>query len=295
MKCNIQSKRTMSTGGAESSEYTEESSDNESTQLLRGNSPCEERRISTLRNQVVIILVHIFMTSVTTIYWIVLTQYLVDRLAREAGYVNISSVDHCTSNASDPSTKHANEVQEQVTNFLTNFNFVQTVPAFFACFFIGSYSDYIGRRALLLLPIFTEFLVVATISCIIRFHLDVNLLYAGFGLDGLAGSWPAIFVLEFAITSDINASKDSRTVWMFVILCSGSIVLAGVMLATSFLINTLGFFYASLLLTSMGLLNFLIAFIFLQLRTIWKQLIQSSSVFCCANVRNLKMPITYSI
>ncbi|GFS00029.1 proton-coupled folate transporter-like [Elysia marginata] len=239
-------------------------SDIETTRLMPGNGRGQGRRISVLRTQIVTVLVHIFMTSVSTTYWIVLTQYLVDRLAREAGYDNVSSVDHCSSNASDLNTKHANEVQEKVADLETNFSYLQTIPAFFACFLVGSYSDYIGRRVLLLLPIFTQFLLLTLISFIIRFNLNVNLLYAGFALDGIVGSWPAIYIMEFAITADINTAKDSRTTWMYVVLCSGSIMLSGVTLVTSYLIQTLGFFYASLLLTSMGLLNLVIPLLFLQ-------------------------------
>ncbi|GFS00033.1 proton-coupled folate transporter-like [Elysia marginata] len=255
-KMTIAEEKCTTTAGNES--------DSETTRLLSGDSHREERRISVLRAQIVAVLVHTFIISTGFTYWIVLTEYLVDRTAREAGYDNLSSVDHCSSNASDLNTKHANEVQEKVADLLTTFTFVQTIPAFFVCFLVGSYSDYIGRRVLLLMPIFTQLVIVTMTSLIIRFNLNVNLLYVGFAMDGIAGSWPAVIVLEFAITADLNASKDSRTTWMYVIICTGSIMLSGVTIATSYLIQTLGFFYASLLLTSMGLLCFLIPLLFLQ-------------------------------
>ncbi|GFO11135.1 proton-coupled folate transporter-like [Plakobranchus ocellatus] len=222
------------------------------------------RQISTRRARIILFFVHLMSSSGGISGMIMLAQYVVKRVGDDAGYSNVTSVDHCTSNTSDPDAKHANEVQEEATDLLTYLNFVQSVPTIFACFLVGSYSDYIGRRIMLLLPLLTAFINFGIISLVIGFNLDLNFLYIGFGLDGLAGTWVALLVVVFAITADISVSKDSRTLWILLLLCSGCIVTAGVTLGTSYLIDSVGFLYASLIPTTMAFVNFLVPLFFFQ-------------------------------
>ncbi|GFO11136.1 proton-coupled folate transporter-like [Plakobranchus ocellatus] len=244
-----------------SPEYTNAS---ESTPLLPADHSMKGRQFSTSRARTIIFFVHLISTSINTACSILLAEYLVQRIGDDAGYINLTSVDHCTSNSSDPNTKHANEVQQQATDLLTYLNFVQCFPAICACFLVGSYSDYVGRRLILLLPLFTAFINYGITSLVIGFNLDLNFLYLGFGLDGLTGTWVARLVVEFAITADISVSKDSRTLWIFLLLCSGSIVTACMTLTTSYLIDSVGFLYASLVPTGMGLASFLVPLLFFQ-------------------------------
>ncbi|GFO11139.1 proton-coupled folate transporter-like [Plakobranchus ocellatus] len=237
---------------------------NESEILLSADQSQKRREISTRRARLIIFFVHLVSSSSGTANWILLAQYLVQRIGDDAGYVNLTSVEHCTSNASDPNTKHANAVQKQATDLLTYLNFAQSFPAICVCFLVGSYSDYLGRRFILLLPLLTAFINYGITSLVIGSHLDLNLLFLGLGLDGLSGTWAARYVVEYAITADTSVSKESRTLWIFLLPCSGSIVTAGVTIGTSYLIECVGFLYASLVPTGLAFVTLIVPAMFFQ-------------------------------
>lgn len=70
--------------------------------------------------------------------------------------------------------------------------------AIFINLFLGSYSDVMGRKLVLLLPIFGHFLRDAAVPIIIYFDLGLPGMYVGYLLDGLFGGFSGQFPLWFS-------------------------------------------------------------------------------------------------
>ena len=98
-----------------------------------------------------------------------------------------------------------------------------------------------------------------TISVICpRLHLSLKYMLLAYAVDGLAGSWFTVLLALYSVTADINTGKKSRTLSILSIICLSSVAQAGVSVATSDLISSLGFFYASLLISCIGGVAFVI-------------------------------------
>ncbi|GFR73910.1 proton-coupled folate transporter [Elysia marginata] len=247
--------------GAEVPESDEETE--ESTSLLPGGQgqghygEGHKRAFPFLRARVLAILVPMLLSSAFVSRESLLAQYLVERLGRDENKTH-THVNPCHSDLNSSAVKNADELESEAADLISQFALFQTIPAFFACLVFGSYSDFLGRRLLLLVPVFTGVFKLLMTSLIIGFHLSLNYMYLAYAVDGLSGSWFTILIALYSVTADINTGRKSRTFSIFLIMCLSSTSTAGVSIASSDLISSLGFFDASLLITSIGAVAFII-------------------------------------
>lgn len=237
----------------------------ESTPLIKRNFHDSNPHFSVARARIVSIVIPVLTMSAGSARDTLMAQYIVERLKADRGLSNNETEPApCNLELNDSRAREADELQAEASELLTNLNLTLCIPAFFTCLIIGSYSDFLGRRILLMFPVFSHLLRMAITTCIIKFDLDLNYTYIGYGIDGLAGSWFAILLGLFALTADMNTTKHDRTFWIYVIGCAATIMSAGANVAVGYLIGYVGYFYACLLLVSMMLASFLILIFTLQ-------------------------------
>ncbi|GFO16197.1 proton-coupled folate transporter [Plakobranchus ocellatus] len=238
----------------------DDSKDDPSTPLLRGHNSRrakERRKFPFLRARILAIIVPTFVGSALSSRESLMAQYLVARIGGDRN-VTHKHVNPCHSDTNSSAVREANDVQAEAADLLSHYALIQVIPAFFACLVFGSYSDFLGRRVLLLVPIFTTLVKVILTSLIIGYHLSLNYFYLAYGVDGLSGSWFTILIAIYSLTADINAKEKSRTLSIFAMMCISSVTQAGVSIAMSDLIDSLGFFDASLLITAISAVAFLL-------------------------------------
>ncbi|CAG5130692.1 unnamed protein product [Candidula unifasciata] len=219
--------------------------------------------VSVLKVRIISAVVPVFSLSASSARDSIVAQYLVDRLANDQGYLNLTDVASCSGDANSSVLATANDIQSQASDLQTYYSYAQCVPAIFICLFIGSYSDYLGRRFLLLLPLFTVLVKMIITTCIIRFHLDLRFMYLAYGFDGLSGSWYALLMAMFALTADICTKESDRSFWIFFTSFSSAIVNAVLNIVGGYLISNYGFTEASILLSCMLAVSFFIPLFFL--------------------------------
>ncbi|CAL1533854.1 unnamed protein product [Lymnaea stagnalis] len=237
----------------------------ESTPLIKRSYHDSDPQFSVVRARIVSIVIPVLTMSAGSARDTLMAQYIVKRLSSDRGLgTNETDTAPCNVELNDSRAKEADELQAEASDLLTNLNLTLCIPAFFTCLIIGSYSDFLGRRLLLMFPVLSHLLRMALTTCIIKFNLDLNYTYIAYGIDGLAGSWFAILLGLFALTADMNASKHDRTFWIYFIGCATTIMSAGANVAVGYLIDYVDFFYACLLLVAMMLISFLVLIFTLQ-------------------------------
>ncbi|BFZ07210.1 hypothetical protein BsWGS_10249 [Bradybaena similaris] len=233
----------------------------ESSQLLQKSSTADKPHYSLLRARITAAFIPVF--ALTANKESLLTQYIVRRLEDEAGLSNITQTSSCTDSVNSSDTEVGDDPQAQASELLSYCNLAQTIPAFIACLLLGSYTDYIGRRRLLLMPVFTNFVKAALVCCIVRFNLDFGFIYLAYGIDGVAGSIYFTHLALYSFTADTSASKKERTFWIYAVSCASSTMSAVVNIVVGQLIKSYGFFEAGIFLSGMAFVGFTVPLIFL--------------------------------
>ncbi|XP_012935730.1 proton-coupled folate transporter [Aplysia californica] len=238
----------------ESHEHPESTDD---TRLLpcEPTDPQEENQgqpeFSTLRARVVSALVFMFIVSNGCACDSLLAQYLLSRIAADQGYSNQTEFDPCVSNKSDPRIQKINELQSETSDVIMYLSYLQSAPALFACVLVGSYTDYLGRRLLVLVPVTTQFLRMILIGAVIRFHLPIWVLYIGFTVDGMSGSWFSLLLALYAVAADIHKDGQGRSFWLYFVTCTNALMTSSTIVAEGYIIDFLGFFFVAVLLAAM--------------------------------------------
>lgn len=152
-------------------------------------------------------------------------QYFTYRLSRDKYNVTLNSSQKSCGNASSDGVSQMNEVQREASSVLLYATIASGIPAAFTCMFLGSFSDFMGRRFLVLASL-TGGLVRVTMLCmIIQFDLDIQFYYVGAFLDGVVGSMYSIILAASAIVVDITPEPKDRAVRLAIL--EGMLLVAG--------------------------------------------------------------------
>ncbi|BFZ07209.1 hypothetical protein BsWGS_10248 [Bradybaena similaris] len=233
----------------------------EAAQLLPKSSTADKPHYSLLRARISAAFIPVF--ALTINFPSLLTQYIVKRLEDENGFSNVTKVSSCDAGGNSSNTEAKDDPQAQASELLSYCTLAQTIPAFIACLLLGSYTDYIGRRRLLLVPVFTNFVKAALVCCIVRFNLDLGYIYLAYGIDGISGSLYFTLLALYSYTADTSSSKKERTFWIYAVSCTTSTMSAVANVVLGQLIKSYGFFEAGLFISGMAFVGFTVPLIFL--------------------------------
>ncbi|XP_059154997.1 proton-coupled folate transporter-like [Physella acuta] len=243
----------------------EKSIQDESVPLLPKRNHGNKPEFSIIKARITSVVIPVLSLSAASARDVLMAQYLVKRLSEEKGLVvNSTDSNPCGAAVNDSNQMDANIVQAEASEMLTYLSWTLCVPAFVTCLMIGSYSDFLGRRLLLLLPVVTNLLRTAVTTAVIKFNLDLRYTYIAYAIDGVGGSWFAMLLGLFAQTADVTTDKSDRTFWIYLIGCSTIIFNAGANVAAGYLIIYLDFFYACLPLLGMAFAAFIILLFIIQ-------------------------------
>ncbi|XP_046575188.1 solute carrier family 46 member 3-like [Haliotis rubra] len=231
----------------------------ESTPLVAGNDQEEKSKLGNLLKANVVFLV--FHLAVN-IHEPLVTQYLYTRFSDELfGNRTVHATNQtsaCYLNESDPGYILQEKVQERTSNFQTVLTAISSSILLISCMFLGSYSDFLGRRFLFIVPLIGEFLRYSTLTVVICWDLDLRYMYIGEVLEGISGGYHGVILASYAYTADNTPPKNSRTVGIAVIDFTSNLSSAISQLMTGYFIKDTGFLYPSLTTSSLMLLSVII-------------------------------------
>ncbi|XP_067681223.1 lysosomal proton-coupled steroid conjugate and bile acid symporter SLC46A3-like [Haliotis asinina] len=236
----------------------------ESMPLLADNDQEEKSKLGNLLKANVVFLV--FHLSVN-IHEPLVTQYLYNRFSDEVfGNSTVHSINKtstCYLNESDPGYILQEKVQERTSNFQTVLTAISSSLLLISCMFLGSYSDFLGRRFLFIVPLIGEFLRYSTLTIVICWNLDLRYMYIGEVLEGISGGYHGVILASYAYTADNTPPNNSRTVGIAVIDFTTCLSSAISQLSTGYFIKDTGFLYPCLTASSPMLLSVIIVVVLL--------------------------------
>ena len=69
------------------------------------------------------------------------------------------------------------------------FNLINVLPMALVVLFLGSYSDYRGRKMALLLPVLGGILRAVVAILVVQYGVNIDYMFVGAGLEGIAGGF----------------------------------------------------------------------------------------------------------
>jgi len=191
-------------------------------------------------------------------------QFVYSRISEDNGFVKDISRKACAHrNHTAAYTALENKVQAESSNFNTILTVAHLIPAVVTTLFLGHWSDFVGRRMLMLLSITGSTLMAFTMLLVSATHASLYWLVLGSLIDALTGGTSGIIVAVYTYISDITTAKN-RTLRMVLIEAGQGI---GMLIATSstgYAIRNLGYTYACLIMLSGHALNAIYILFFLK-------------------------------
>lgn len=178
-------------------------------------------------------------------------QYLYQWFAHD--YFNLTNVTDkqvpCSESANDSLQETLNQIQADTSQQTLLMDFAQYVPAMFVTLFLGSYTDYLGRRFMVIMPCLGAFLKSVVFLLVIYLELDINYLYIAYALDGLCGSLYALTLGLTAAVADTTSTTKERA--LNFILLEGSLAVAGSIsqIGAGLLIDAVGYVAPAVVIT----------------------------------------------
>ncbi|XP_041361190.1 proton-coupled folate transporter-like [Gigantopelta aegis] len=174
------------------------------------------RKVSFLRGAVPcgIIMMMYFLSGFIFISWI--PQYVHQRLYES--YTNSSSksnhyVYSCNRTETNNNTLLEIKLQKETSERVLYYSYATSLRYLLVNLVMGSYSDSIGRKPFLVIPIIGCLGKGVVSMLVVKLNLDLDYFYLAFGLDGIGGSFTTFLLAMYAYTADITPPKNKRT-WL---------------------------------------------------------------------------------
>ncbi|XP_046575200.1 solute carrier family 46 member 3-like [Haliotis rubra] len=220
----------------------------------------QEKPVSYTKDRVVTTIVLMLYMSASMPSVPLFTQYIHSRF--EDFYrngTNSSSRSPCTHspclrNTSEEADKLQVHIQQSTSYEVLKLSLSIQVPAIIVNVVVGSYSDHIGRKMLFILPLLGCICKYVGFMLVVKFHLHLNFIILGTLLDGFSGSTSTFLLATMAYAADVTKTQTTRTFAIVIADSSVATALALGQLMTGFLIEKLGYFYPSVINTSLILL-----------------------------------------
>jgi len=132
-------------------------------------------------------------------------------LLQQLAYRKICEVEYNVTTCHNLTHFQQNVIQKKTSNWIIYQSAALTVSSICSSLVFGSWSDSVGRKAIMILPpIGSALMSVNHLLNIHFFQLDVNYLLIGVIVSGLFGGFATVLSAVFSYMSDIT-DKNSRT------------------------------------------------------------------------------------
>ena len=169
---------------------------------------------------------------------------------------NTSSQQVCAHNLTDPSYVKEQVMQAEAANTMMLLSIAGMIPSFFVTAQVGAYSDRVGRKVALILPIVGFLLCSVILVVAVQLDLSMWALAAAFITQGTMGGFSMVLAASFAYIADVttHAQRSMRIFALEIVIGVGII---GSQVALGYLIKTLGFMWPLVITAGIHLVNLL--------------------------------------
>ena len=183
-------------------------------------------------------------------------QYVYHRLGEDENLISIDNHTLCLEGLefNDSTFLTGQDVQRKTIMKLASYNAVSLLPLLCSSIILGSLSDLIGRKLVLLIPVIGACARVGVTSFVVLYKLSLNYLYLAVILESLLGG-PVVFLgVVYAYISDITTEGERAFRIIVIELCVAIGVIVS-MIGIGILITFQGFFIPIAVLIGCCLLN----------------------------------------
>ena len=209
------------------------------------------------------ILMYISIGCVTSIT----QQYVYQRLGQEKNITveNENSSKYCREGDIHNMSNYdlINEVQKEASYILASFKAVSLVPMMFSAVMLGSYSDRIGRKVILVLPIIGLCVRIGILALVIFLHMNMYYLHIGMILEGFLGGSVLFLCGVFSYISDITTTKR-RTLRVIILECCSTVGWVISQLGIGYLIKYHHILISVLIILGCAMINLVYVVFFVQ-------------------------------
>ncbi|XP_033733457.1 solute carrier family 46 member 3-like [Pecten maximus] len=197
---------------------------------------------------------------------LVTSQYVVLYLQKEMfpnSTLSSSNVTTCNFNTSTEEYRERTAVQKAASVFNIYKTLVENLPAVIVSGVIGGLSDKYGRTRILIYITTLTTLSGCLSSVIIYLEVDVYYLLFSSFLYSLGSGLYGLLSICFAYMSDVTSPGKQRTLMITLLEASLGIGLAVSGFVSGFIIDSVGFFYASICVCAAAFCSMLVVVLFL--------------------------------
>ena len=131
------------------------------------------------------------------------------------------------SRQSNSTSDDQNIIQEEAAQWEMYIGICKSVPAIISNIFFGSWSDRVGRKKILILPVIGDFLnAVCYWLCAFYFSAPIFYLFIGNAISALFGNHAAVLMSVYAYVSDLTteATRTKRVILLESMTYLGSVI-----------------------------------------------------------------------
>ncbi|GFS23359.1 proton-coupled folate transporter [Elysia marginata] len=175
------------------------------------------------------------------------TQYLNYRIGKDDYNFSYSTGDKSTDcgNSTSEQKDLLNRIQRETSRVVITTNLASGIPSVLTCLVVGSYSDFLGRRPLIIASVLGAMARASSLAAVIYFDLSVGYFYLGSFVDGVLGSYFTLVLAVTAVIADVTPVPEARALRFAIV--EGTLFTAGAVaeLAIGFMIKTWDYFVPS--------------------------------------------------
>lgn len=222
--------------------------DYETTETLRS-------RLTAIVNKITVEPIVLFYAFSIILHVPLIQQYIHQRITRSKGMAyntteSLSNCDPLPLGFTTKTVKIRKEIQSQASFITLGVVFSVTAPSLFVALFLGAWSDRVGRKKVMSVPIFGSMVESVIILVVVHWKFPLEfLLLAGF-INGCCGFFPTFILSVFSYIADIT--KESQRAFRLGVLEAIAFV-SGMMshLTSGWLIKKAGYRVPYLLIFSL--------------------------------------------
>ncbi|XP_033734514.1 solute carrier family 46 member 3-like [Pecten maximus] len=197
---------------------------------------------------------------------LVTSQYIVLYLQKDMfpnSTLSSSNVSACNFNTSTEEYRERTAVQKAASKFNIYKTLAENLPALIISGITGGLSDKYGRRRILVLSISLTMLLGCLNSIIIYLQINIYYFLISFFIYSLGGGFYGTLSICFAYMSDVTDPGKQRTLMITLLEASLGIGSAASGFFSGFIIDSVGFFYASICVCAAAFCSMLVVVLFL--------------------------------
>ncbi|XP_076098381.1 lysosomal proton-coupled steroid conjugate and bile acid symporter SLC46A3-like [Mytilus galloprovincialis] len=216
----------------------------------------------TRQHYLLYVMIALFMYS-TVCSVVVETQYAYYAVQRERNVTGSVSRDtSCTANKSTSQYLLQQEIQRETAQWNAYGHIASAFPALIMTILVGSWSDKIGRRVALIIPILGLIFKCSFLAISVQLEWNIYYLLIPFFVDGIAGTSVGFISAALSFTADLTKYGKTRTFGIVLVEMTLGLGVTTANITSGYLIRYTGFLYSVVACLSVTILT-LILIIFL--------------------------------